>query len=145
MARFAVVAASALLAVLLVVAAEASIYRTVVTTEVSQGGRMPEQCQQEMMQADMRHCEDYIRQASQQYMLKSMVNQRQQVPQMCCSQLRQMRKECRCPAVMQAAMQAMGGYGQEERYMEGAYRAASQMTGMCGVEPRHCDVPQEGY
>ncbi|KAK9089636.1 hypothetical protein Scep_028718 [Stephania cephalantha] len=139
MARPALAASALLAAAVFLVAAEASIYRT----EVSQGGGMPEQCQEEIMQADMRHCEDYIRQASQ-HMLKSMVNnqqQRQQVPQMCCSQLRQMRMECRCPA----AMQAMGGYGGQESYMEGAYRAAAQMTGMCGLEPHHCSMRQEGY
>ncbi|KAK9092125.1 hypothetical protein Syun_027036 [Stephania yunnanensis] len=136
--------ASALLAVLFLVA-EASIYRTTITTEVSQGGGggMPEQCSREIMQVNLRDCENYIRQVSQSLVSSSgsvmmVVNQREQVPPQCCNQLKLMSEQCRCPAAFQAADQAMGTSYSRETYSERGYRIAGELPMRCNLEPQYC-------
>ncbi|KAK9084890.1 hypothetical protein Sjap_025301 [Stephania japonica] len=135
--------ASALLVFLVV--AEASIYRTsTITTEVSQGsGRMPEQCSREIMQVNLRDCENYIRQVSQSLGSVMAVNQREQVPPQCCGQLRLMSTQCRCPAAFQAADQAMGTSYSRESYSERGYRIAGELPMRCALEPQYCQ--QEYY
>ncbi|KAK9089635.1 hypothetical protein Scep_028717 [Stephania cephalantha] len=141
--------ASALLAVLFLVT-EASIYRTTTTTtEVSQGGggSMPEQCSREIMQVNLRDCENYIRQVSQSLGSSSssssgsvmmVVNQREQVPPKCCNQLKLMSAQCRCPAAFQAADQAMGTSYSRETYSERGYRIAGELPMRCNLEPQYC-------
>ncbi|OVA10921.1 Bifunctional inhibitor/plant lipid transfer protein/seed storage helical domain [Macleaya cordata] len=140
MARFTIIAA---LLVALLAVAEASIYRTTITTtEIENDSTQSEKCRREMQGMQMNECERYLEQSRRGLI---MINPTRQVPEECCREMREVSEECRCEAVKQMMhhMQQGGEYkGQEMREM---MQTAKQLPSMCGMRPQHCEIPGGGY
>ncbi|KAF5730576.1 putative 2S sulfur-rich seed storage protein precursor large subunit [Tripterygium wilfordii] len=137
MAKFTVFLAT--LAVLLLLT-EASIYRTTIQIdeENPSGQGQQGECQEQIRrQQNLRHCQEYIRQQSQQRGRRG-DHQGQDIDQ-CCDQLEELETRCRCQGLQQAVReqqsQRRGQQPQEERRM---LDVARDIPSMCDLQPREC-------
>ncbi|XP_077252714.1 2S seed storage albumin protein-like [Tasmannia lanceolata] len=133
----------ALLLVVFVALAESSIYRTTITTSeiTDENESQSERCRREVSMEQMRECRQYLQSGRRQVLRGGVINQ--QVPQMCCERLRQVREDCRCEAVKQMAEEQMGELRGEE--MQEMIRRAENLPDMCGMRPQHCDIRGRAY
>ncbi|OVA10922.1 hypothetical protein BVC80_8751g16 [Macleaya cordata] len=120
-------------------AVDASIYRTTVTTteieNESTGSHQMEKCQREMQGVQLNECRRYLEQ-SQRGILMMSTNPMRQVPEQCCSEMREVTEE--------SADQMHGGEYEREEMRE-MMQKAKQLPSMCGMGPQYCDIPGYGY
>ncbi|KAI3962279.1 hypothetical protein MKW92_017818 [Papaver armeniacum] len=128
-----------LIALFVVAAVEASIYRTTVTTEIedSMENQQSQRCQRQMRGMRMNMCQQYLRQSSQRGddIMEEESNPTRQGLQDCCREMRGVSEECRCEAIRQM-MQQMHGQAYQGQMMQ----KASQLPSMCGMRPQYCDI-----
>ncbi|KAF5196319.1 hypothetical protein FRX31_014093 [Thalictrum thalictroides] len=145
MARLAI--SGALLVLLLALAAEASMYQTVVTTtEINEPNTSPSECQSQIMPGmRMDSCRRYF----QPYMLLLTKLDRGQMrpQQLCCQELRQVSNpQCRCEAIKQIVQRIPGlGQGSQQPEMqEVMMRKMQDLSKRCGMEElQYCRIHQQ--
>nr|QRM12803.1 2S albumin [Anacardium occidentale] len=125
-------------AVLLLVA-NASVYRTTVEVEEENSSR-GQSCQQQFEeQQRFRHCQMYMQQEIKGSQggrwLRTGVNQRQECFRQCCQELQEVDTRCRCQNLEQMVryQQQQGQFRGEE--VEELYETASELPRMCNMPP----------
>ncbi|KAI3855380.1 hypothetical protein MKX03_025338 [Papaver bracteatum] len=131
-----------LIALFVVAAAEASIYRTTVTTEIEESmeNQQSQRCQRQMRGMRMNMCQQYLRQSSSQRGDDIVEEEEESNPtrqglQECCREMRGVSEECRCEAVRQMVQQMQG-----QAYQGQMMQKARQLPSMCGMRPQYCDI-----
>ncbi|KAL5722891.1 hypothetical protein ACHQM5_006351 [Ranunculus cassubicifolius] len=141
MARLAIV--GALLMVLLAIA-QASTYRTIITTEIDEPIQLTvsQRCRQQIQGMRMNSCMRYL----QPYMLFPQMGEQ---VQQCCNELNNVSDECKCEAIEQTVENVMSYQGQGQRgqqqqqQMREVMQKAQQLPQMCGFQ-QQCEQRQEG-
>lgn len=131
--------------------AEASIYRTTTVTTyetMDDNDQMPRKCFQEMKQARMDSCREFMR-SGRTMMLRTIPRdekqEQQQPPRECCSNLSDMSQDCRCPILekMMKDMQQWSDGEQGRRQKEEMATRAERLPEMCGLRPQRCHIRQQ--
>ncbi|KAL5724147.1 hypothetical protein ACHQM5_007445 [Ranunculus cassubicifolius] len=134
MARLAIIGA---LIVFLLALAEASVFQTVITTEVSEPNpHDARRCQSQLSRMRMESCLRYL----QSHMIFIRMDM-SQMQQQCCQELQDVNLECRCEALRETVERCSGSPGaQHEGQMQEIIRKAEQIPSMCEIQPQHCEI-----
>ncbi|KAJ0044846.1 hypothetical protein Pint_04242 [Pistacia integerrima] len=125
-------------AVLLLVA-NASIYRTTVEVEEENSSR-GQSCQKQFEQQQrFRHCQMYVQKEIKGSQggrwLSNDVNQREQCFKQCCQELQEVDRRCRCQGLEQMVKhQQQQGQFRGEKIQE-LYETACELPRMCNIQP----------
>ncbi|CAK7338371.1 unnamed protein product [Dovyalis caffra] len=99
-------ATAALACILLALVANASAYRTTITTvefdDQSSKSRESGRCREQIRKADLSQCEEYVSQSRPRLALRGIHNpeqQEEQQLQQCCQRLREIDRQCQCDAL----------------------------------------------
>ncbi|KAF9687654.1 hypothetical protein SADUNF_Sadunf02G0115600 [Salix dunnii] len=138
MARFFIVAA-VLATLLLALIANASSYRTTVTTvefdDQSSRGRSGS-CQEQIRRVELGSCEQYVSQSRSRIALRGIHSSRgdQGHVQQCCQQMRQVDRQCQCDALRSMIEeQTQQQRRPEQEETQEAMRRATEIQRQCGL------------
>ncbi|XP_031477691.1 2S seed storage albumin protein-like [Nymphaea colorata] len=141
---------------LLAAVAEASIFRTMQTTEtvtvdddlVEYGREWPGSLMCRMEQMDLDDCKSYVEHGRDGVPLLGFRSggSRERPPRQCCQQLKVTRQDCRCEAIRQL----VSGGSQRGEDVEGRVadewmmKRAENLPKTCGLSRHHCSIHQVG-
>ena len=131
--------------------AEASRFRTTITTVVeedeNQGGQSQQRCRQQIrqQQQQLRHCQQYLSQRSPfELDIMNQQGQQQQHLRECCQGLQNVEDQCQCDAVREAVRQVQQqggrGEGQGGPEMQQVTQKARNLPQQCNLGRRECQI-----
>ena len=137
MARFFIVAA-ALATLLLALIANASAYRTTVTTvefDDQSVRRRSGSCQEQIQRVEMGSCEQYVSQSRPRLALRGIHSSRgdQGRVQECCEQMRQVDRQCQCEALRSLIEEQTQQQRLKQEETQEVMRRATEIQRQCGL------------
>lgn len=137
MARFFIVAA-ALASLLLALVANASSYRTTITTvefDDQSSQRRSGSCQEQIQRVELGSCEQYVSQSRPRFALRGIHGSRgdQERVQQCCEHIRQVDRQCQCDALRSMIEEQTRQQRPEQEEMQEAMRRATEIQRQCGM------------